>query len=189
MRYLLAFKGLPGTGKTTLSRSLAQSLGWPLIDKDDIKDVIYAACANSGPLSYTVMFQIARRQLGCGLSVICDSPLMYAESYSNAGRIASEADARLLVIETVLSDEQLWRDRIEARKHDPRFVAAGHYVTDWASFNAPSPAYGGRNIPAYPIAVPALQVDTALPLPAVLATIASWLAEHGVAVAPGASKQ
>ena len=189
MSYLLAFKGLPGTGKTTLSRCLAQSLGWPLVDKDDIKDVIHAGCANSGPLSYTVTFQVARRQLVCGLSVICDSPLMYAESYANARRIASEANARLLVIETVLSDGQLWRERIEARKHDPRFLAGGHYVTDWAVFNAPSPAYGGRNIPAYPMTVPCLQVDTALPLPAVLATITSWLAEHGVTAAPGAILQ
>jgi hypothetical protein len=70
------------------------------------------------------------------------------------GRIASEANARLLVIETVLSDGRLWRERIEARKHDPRFLAGGHYVTDWAVFNAPSPCLWRPEHPSYPMTVP-----------------------------------
>ncbi|KAL6137155.1 hypothetical protein ACLB2K_062450 [Fragaria x ananassa] len=35
---IIAMKGHLGTGKTTLSRSLASTLKIPLIDKDDVRD-------------------------------------------------------------------------------------------------------------------------------------------------------
>lgn len=38
---IIIFTGLPGTGKTTLSRHVADSLGIPLIAKDDIKEIMY----------------------------------------------------------------------------------------------------------------------------------------------------
>lgn len=38
---LIVFTGLPGTGKTTLSRSVADKLHIPLIAKDDIKEIMY----------------------------------------------------------------------------------------------------------------------------------------------------
>jgi len=37
---LIAFKGPPGAGKSTIARALSKQLGWPLIDKDDVKDVL-----------------------------------------------------------------------------------------------------------------------------------------------------
>lgn len=182
MTYLLAFKGLPGTGKTTLTRALAQTLHWPLIDKDDIKDVIYAGCPDSGPLSYQTMFQIARRQLLCGLSVICDSPLMYQRSYQTASAVATETTATLLVIETKLSDWDVWRERIDARKQDASQLAAGHRVIDWATFQAKCPNFRQHHLPAYSIPTAHFTVDTLQPVSAALAAIMSWLAEQGVAV-------
>ena len=38
---LLIVNGLPGSGKTTLSRELAPRLGLPLISKDDIKELLF----------------------------------------------------------------------------------------------------------------------------------------------------
>ncbi|MFN8515963.1 MAG: shikimate kinase [Chloroflexia bacterium] len=70
----------PGSGKTTLARALSHQLRWPLIDKDDIRDLT----DNEPPgLSYNVMLNIGRRQLLQGLSVICDSPLGYRTTYES----------------------------------------------------------------------------------------------------------
>jgi tRNA uridine 5-carbamoylmethylation protein Kti12 len=38
--WLIALKGLSGSGKSTLGRALGKQLGWPLIDKDDVKDIL-----------------------------------------------------------------------------------------------------------------------------------------------------
>ena len=37
---LIALKGLSGSGKSTLGCALSKQLGWPLIDKDDVKDLL-----------------------------------------------------------------------------------------------------------------------------------------------------
>ena len=37
---LVALKGMPGSGKSTLGRALSKQLGGPVIDKDDVKDLI-----------------------------------------------------------------------------------------------------------------------------------------------------
>jgi predicted kinase len=71
--FLIALKGLAGSGKSTLGRALSQHLNWPLIDKDDIKDILDGRAADAGGLAYEVMFRVVRRQLLQGLNVICDS--------------------------------------------------------------------------------------------------------------------
>ncbi len=38
---IIVFTGLPGTGKTTLSRQVANALHIPLVAKDDIKEIMY----------------------------------------------------------------------------------------------------------------------------------------------------
>ncbi len=180
--YLLALKGLPGTGKTTLARSLSRNLRWPLVDKDDIKDVLHGHC-DSGPLSYEAMFAVAHRQLSLGLDVICDSPLAYLESYANACALAQATGAMLLVLETTLTDYSLWEQRIEQRKSDPAQLAAGHRVVDWATFRERCPRFRAQHLVQYPITTPLLTVDTSTTLPQVLSSIYAWLAEHGVALA------
>lgn len=179
--FILAFKGLPGTGKSTLARALARVLRWPLIDKDDIKDVINADCPSAGPLSYDTMFRVASRQLACGLNVICDSPLGYEVSYAQAGRVANQHAATLLVLETTLSDLDLWRERIDERQHDPARMAAGHHVSEWEQFQA-SPAFQGRETPAFSITNPHLYLDTVGSLHASRAIALAWLRDHGVKI-------
>ena len=179
--FLLAFKGLPGTGKSTLARALARALRWPLIDKDDVKDVIHADCPGSGPLSYEAMFRVASRQLACGLNVICDSPLSQEISYANASRVASQHAATLLVLETTLSDLDLWRERINERQHDPARMAAGHHITSWETLEA-FPGFQERETPAFSIAAPYLRLDTIGSLHASRAIALAWLRDHGVKI-------
>jgi adenylate kinase family enzyme len=87
---ILLLKGHPGSGKSTLGRAISRCLKWPLIDKDDAKDILNAALAEAdiNEISYRIMFAIGRTQLECGASVIFDCPFARAELYMRAVQLA-----------------------------------------------------------------------------------------------------
>jgi 2-phosphoglycerate kinase len=45
---LITLKGHPGSGKSAVGRALGRRLGIPLIDKDDIKDILDGLCDDPG---------------------------------------------------------------------------------------------------------------------------------------------
>src|SRR5581483_6260588 len=164
-------KGFAGSGKSTLARALSRELVWPLIDKDDVKDLLDGSVQAAGPLSYTIMFNVARRQLLQGLSVICDSPLTGAISYERAQTVATEARASLIIVECICSDELLWQQRINGRK-DLQLPA--HHQTDWETYQwlLRQSQFQEHQ---YPITHPRMVVDTAQPLHHCLASLLAWL--------------
>jgi predicted kinase len=167
---LVALKGLPGSGKSTLARALSRRLGWPLIDKDDVKDLIDGFAAESGRLSYAVMLRIAERQLEQGLSAICDSPLTYSNVYRDLRAIAARHDATLLLIACQPSDEAAWQRRIDGRR---ALNLPSHHQTDWQRFRALRPVWEADA--AYPIATPLLALDSARPLPDLVVEATDWI--------------
>lgn len=167
---LIAFKGHPGSGKSAVARALGRRLGIPVIDKDDIKDVLGGVCENAGGLAYTAMFNIARRQLLHGLSVICDSPLSEIGGYTMACVVAHDTAARLVVIECACSSLEEWRRRIEKRS-ELRLPA--HHVTSWIDLEEHLRRRAETS--NYPIGEPHLLVDTVAPLEEVVQRILTWL--------------
>jgi len=151
--WLVALKGLPGCGKSTVAATLSRSFGWPIVDKDDIQDAIDAHLAASDGPAYEIMFRVARSQLRQGLSVIVDSPL-WKQTYDNARALAEEQHACLAVIECRCADERVWRQRIEARK------GAGlpaRRTTSWESLLAYRSRY---ELNPYEITVQHLVIET-----------------------------
>ena len=69
-----------------------RTLKWPLIDKDDPKDVLIgqSSCLSkdANDLAYSIMLRVAERQLLSGISVIVDSPLARGSLYVRALEIA-----------------------------------------------------------------------------------------------------
>lgn len=164
-------QGLAGCGKSTVSRALSRHFGWPLIDKDDIKDLLDSRIPDAGPLAYEVMFNLARRQLLQGLSVICDSPLTGRIAYERAQRVAAEAHASLVVLACRCSDEEIWKQRINSRK---ALQLPAHHQVDWEAFETLR-----RQLMAHEQVVithPQFLVDTARPLHECLQDVISWLA-------------
>ncbi|GAC1654121.1 MAG: ATP-binding protein [Ktedonobacteraceae bacterium] len=167
---LLMLKGFPGSGKSTIGRGLSKKLVWPLIDKDDIKDMFSEQIPGADGLAYDVMLSIVRRQLLQGLNVICDSPLTFSMTYERAQAIATETTAHLVIVECFCSDERVWSQRVNARKERS---LPKHHMIDWESVQA----YRRQHlaVATYPIMHPHLLVDTARPLDICISEIVEWL--------------
>jgi predicted kinase len=164
-------KGFPGSGKSTLSRALSRRLAWPLIDKDDVKDIADQQLqGETNGLSYDIMLNIVRRQLLQGLNVICDSPLTHPMTYERAKAIAVETQASLAIVECICSDEQIWSQRINARKY--RNLPA-HHMTDWECVQAYRRQFAAEA--SFAIMNLHIVVDTVKPLEECVADVVEWL--------------
>jgi predicted kinase len=168
--WLIAMKGPPGSGKSTIARALSKRLTWPLIDKDDIRDLLPDNSQAPDGLSYDIMFHIARRQLLQGLSVICDSPLTSNIGYQRAQAIAAETQAMLAILECACTDNAQWSQRINMRKTLP---LPAHHQTDWNAFQGYLDYY--RTEANYSITHPHLVIDTTRLLDECADKIVQWL--------------
>lgn len=172
MPLLIALKGHPGSGKSAIAYELGLRLKIPVIDKDDIKDLL-VGYPDPGGLAYVTMFRIARRQLLIGLSVICDSPLSEEQGYAAAQRIATEMGVPLVVIECVCSSRSVWRQRLEQR------AALGEPAHDIASWSDLERHLARRaKSSRYPINAPYLLVDTVRPREDVIAEVVAWVVQY-----------
>lgn len=168
--WLIAMRGMSGCGKSTVSRALGTRLGWPIIDKDDIYDILDGHSLEAGGLSYETMFNVARRQLIQGLDVICDSPLTFRRSYEKAQMIAVETHASLVIVECICSDEVEWSQRINGRK---QLQLPAHHQVDWDTLQTNRSEM--ERVMDYPILHPLITIDTVRPLDEVVAEIVQWL--------------
>ena len=134
---LIALKGHPATGKSVVAEALARQLGWPLIDKDDIKDHLLDL-ADANERAYAIMWQVAATQLSLGMSVIAVSPLSYPAGYEMARRIAEQSGARLLVVETVVEEAE-WKQRLNARSP----TESAHKLRGWDTMQQMLRQYDG----------------------------------------------
>ena len=165
---LLVFRGLPGSGKSTLARALGRRLGWVVLDKDDIKDVLDGEIAEAGALAYEIMWRVAGTQLDQGLSIICDSPLSQ-ESYDHALVLAHKYSVRLLLLECQCTDEVVWRQRLDQRKDDSRYGA--HRICSWEALKRGQPL----RAPVFRARCPHLVLDTTNDLEGLVALALQWL--------------
>ena len=171
LMWLIVMKGFAGSGKSTLARALGKELGWPVVDKDDVKDLLEGHTQAAGPLAYAIMFNMARSLLLQGLHVICDSPLTGSISYERAKEIATQTHACLAVVECSCSDESVWRQRITTRK---TLQLPTHHQTDWDAYQVLLRQSQFQEH-LYPITHPHLVVDTIQPLQECLTAILTWL--------------
>ena len=146
--HLILITGLPGTGKSTLARSLARHLGVPLICKDTIKepllDLLGAADRSESrclsDASFAVMFALARDCLCAGTDVILEGNFRSGEheialsaSISDANTSDRNAPHAVRLTQILCrTPEPVRIARLKARANDPS-RHAGHRDADLAA--------------------------------------------------------
>lgn len=127
---LYIFDGLPATGKTELSRSLASSSNATHVRIDTIeqklKNLGLETIYDEG---YEIAFSLALDNLKNGNSVVADSTNPVKESRDAWINIASLAQVPFIEIEVVCSNKEEHRNRVESRKSD----IYGLLLPDWES--------------------------------------------------------
>lgn len=158
MPTLIIFKGMPGTGKSTLADQLHTVLGWEIVVRDNIKEALLKegiAPNELGKLSYSRMWDTLTQRLANGYSVIGDTNINQPAAVPKLNEIVRETQARIMVIECVCSDENQHRRRLDLRKDQHM---ATFWIDSWDKFQ--SYLKSDDNQRQYSLPYPVIEVDT-----------------------------
>ena len=118
MPVLIAFGGLPGTGKTTIARELSRRLGASYLRIDAIEQSLRGAGLAVGATGYVIANGIAAENLRLGRVVVADSVNPVLASREGWRDTATNHAARLMEIEVICSNADEHRRRVESRVSD-----------------------------------------------------------------------
>lgn len=132
---LVILGGLPGAGKTTLARGLAQRLAAVHVRIDSIEQALRSAPALARGVreeGYLAAYAVAEDNLRLGHTVIADSVNPIAITREAWRGVAARAGVHALEVEVVCSDSVEHRRRVETRASD----IAGLALPRWEDVTA-----------------------------------------------------
>ena len=119
MSTLFIFSGLPGTGKTTLSKQVAQAISAAHLRIDTLeqglRDLYGIKVEGEG---YRMAYRIAADNLRLGMDVIADSCNPIELTRREWEQVAEDNGAMFVNIEIICSDKSEHRRRVESRMAD-----------------------------------------------------------------------
>jgi predicted kinase len=119
---LIVLAGLPGTGKTTVARELAQRLRAVHVRVDAIEHAIRQSAAHTelpmDDAGYQVGYALAGDNLRLGHVVIADSVNPWPLTREAWRAVSARAGAAILEVEIVCADAAEHRRRVESRVAD-----------------------------------------------------------------------
>ncbi|WIY83310.1 ATP-binding protein [Propionimicrobium sp. PCR01-08-3] len=126
---LIAMAGLPGVGKTTVAKGLAEHFGGVLVNVDDVESSLVKAeferSFATGLASYLVAEQVARANLGLGSTVIVDAANSASYARDMWTSLAREYNVPLLFVEVVCTDLAVHAERLATRPLPPGIQRIG----------------------------------------------------------------
>lgn len=130
--------GLPGTGKSTLADFIGRRLSAAVLAHDWAMSglrpfpIVEQAMASIefGPrvIGWSILRALGRSQLRRDLPVVLDG-VARPHDLAACLEMAGQESARLVVVETVCSDQDLHRERVERRQRD----IPGWYEITWSN--------------------------------------------------------
>ena len=118
MLQAIVVSGLPGSGKSTVSEAIAQTLSLPIFSIDPIEAAMWRSGIpknTTGIATYEVAAALANEQLKLGLSLVIDAVNPVEAARESWRELARANKAHLILIEVICSDQQLHKKRIEDR--------------------------------------------------------------------------
>ncbi|MGY0235867.1 AAA family ATPase [Longispora urticae] len=143
---LVVFGGLPGVGKTGLSRAVAERLAMTWLRIDAIEAALWRAGIDrahpTGLGAYVVANSVAGVQIGLGLGVVVDAVNPVEAARRGWRDLAAAHGVPLKVVEVVCSDPAEHRRRIEGRAPEPDQPAppTGRTCAPWPTSRGRNPA-------------------------------------------------
>lgn len=129
MTLLVVFAGLPGSGKSVLSRGVADAIGATYLRIDSIESAIVATLMpyQDNPVGYVVAERVAADQLTGGRDVVADAVNGVAPARAGWVALASRTGATLRFVEVRCSDAAEHRRRVESRRPE----MPGQHIPTW----------------------------------------------------------
>lgn len=124
---LVIFGGLPGVGKTTVSKALARQLKAVYLRVDTVEQILKSQAGLDGPEGYMVCFAQATENLKLGMTVVADSVNPIKISRDSWQQAAKDASIPFIEVALVCSNLAEHQKRVETRQAD----IAGHKLPTW----------------------------------------------------------
>ena len=126
---LVVFCGLPGVGKTSVSRRVADRLGATYLRIDTIEAAIVSTLMpfEENPVGYVVAARVAADQLRAGRPVVADAVNNVTDARLGWESVARECGVPIRFVRVVCSDTVEHRRRVESRTAE----MPGHGVPTW----------------------------------------------------------
>jgi predicted kinase len=126
---LIIVHGLPASGKTTLAKWLAQKLGWPIIHKDDVKEILFDTLGWSdrawsrklGVATIELLFHVVELQLAAGASFMVECNFKPELASARIRAILHKTNAHCVQV-LCHADGRLRLQRFMARQRHPGHV-------------------------------------------------------------------
>lgn len=127
---LIVIGGLPGTGKTTLSRGLARAIGGVHVRIDSLEQALLRVRGGTryvGIEGYATAYAVTEDNLRLGLSVVVDCVNPVGATRDAWHDIGQRTGVPVIEVEAVCSDRIKHQRRVETRQAD----IAGHALPTW----------------------------------------------------------
>ncbi|GAA1407718.1 AAA family ATPase [Catellatospora coxensis] len=121
---LIVFSGLPGSGKTTLSRPVAAALGATWLRVDAVESALWRAGVDraqpTGLAAYVVADALADAHLAMAATVVVDAVNAVEQARAGWRDLAARHGTVMYAIEVICADPAEHRRRVEQRRpeHD-----------------------------------------------------------------------